>query len=220
MRRELVRRVAAMAAFAALAGCGGGAPRTQPVLIIGDSLSTETVAFADGAGLRLPRHLDGFDRTQAPTLTSAGKMPVMVTAAYAGTTPSGPLGITIRVRKVGGGRTLLSAPETVASAKRSSAALASALASAGAASPGAVTGAGTPGAETNVFVVRFGAIQAGRGVTFDDAGSPVTLDAFCCVNGAWSYEFTFRGVPGEAGERFLRDLPWSASESASIEEAR
>ena len=40
--------------LALLSGCGGGDKhRPPPMLVLGDELSTETVAFADGAGLHL-----------------------------------------------------------------------------------------------------------------------------------------------------------------------
>ncbi len=194
--------------LALLSGCGGGDKhRPPPMLVLGDELSTETVAFADGAGLRLPRHLDGFERTSLVSEPKAAG----ATATY----EAGATTVTIRVRRVGEGRTLFSSPASIATGAHSSLTLARETAALLAADP--ALSAGPP---TDLFLVRFGAIQAGRTQTLAGASGPTTVDAFCCVNGIWSYVFVISGGGISDGTRLVRDLAWSASESASVEEPR
>ncbi len=208
-RRGASVAVVATTACGLLAGCGGGKPAVPPIIVLGDPLSTQTVAFSDGAGLRLPRHLDGFSRRSLGTEPKGRG----VTAVYAGAEGGTPVAVTIRVRRVGGGRTLLTAPPAISTAARSSASLSRAIAALQSSDPG--LSAGPAG---DIFLVRFGAIQAGRTATLQGQGGPITVDAFCCVNAIWSYEFEVAGPGGDTTARFLRDLPWSASTGASIEE--
>ncbi len=190
---------------ALLAGCGSDKHKAPPELILGDQLSTETVAFADGAGLRLPRHLDGFERTSLVSEPKSGG----ATATY----ETGATTITIRVRRVGEGRTLFSSPASAATSVHSSATLAHEIASLRGAQPDLANARAT-----DLYLVRFGAIQAGRTVTLGGGLGPTTIDAFCCINGAWSYVFEISGGDTSDGARFVRDLAWSASESESVEE--
>ena len=194
-----------LGSLALLSGCGGDKHQTPPELVLGDELSTETVAFADGAGLRLPRHLDGFERTSLVSEPKSGG----ATATY----EAGSTTITIRVRRVGEGRTLFTSPSSIATGAHSSATLAHEVASLRAADPALAAGPAT-----DFYLVRFGAIQAGRTQTLGGPDAPTTVDAFCCVNGIWSYVFVIGGSETGDGTRFVRDLAWSASESASVEE--
>lgn len=206
-----------------LADCGvfgSDKPAAPPIAVVGDTISTDTVAFPDGAGLRLPLRLDGFRRGDL----AEGRHHDEVDASYARSrgaedAVAGPGGsttaITVRVDRQGGGHTLLSTPAPYATTARSDVALRRALARLAAEQPGL-----RPGPARDVYLLRFGAIQAGRTATLDGPTGPVTVSAWCCVHGIWAYTYVIDGPVDEAATRFGRELPWSASAAASIAEAR
>ena len=84
-------------------------------------------------------------------------------------------------------------------------------------------------ARSDVYIVRFGAVQHGRTVTlrFTDllAGrrQPIAMriETYCCLGGTWDYEYRFRAqadIDAPALEhRFAAGIAWSSDEAGSID---
>ena len=208
----------------ALSACGLFSPdKPDAPLIIGTTISTETVSLGGGYGLNLPKTLDGFTRTDPRDRKEGDDIVV----DYARTIEPAPMLATVRVHRAGGKSSLdlLTVTSPAATSDRSSAALDASVGRVRRADPSAGVSASAP-----AFLVRFGAMQNGRAATLstvdtiDGVRQPIALRivTFCCVDQKWSYEFQFRSPAALAGTAgpitdFLRDVAWSPEPSGSID---
>ncbi len=221
-RRMTVTRFVGTMAISALfleTGCGlfGSARPKPPVSVIDTVGSTTTVSLHGGVGLALPHSLDNFELTGRPDQQVRG-----VTARY---TRSGTVA-TVSAIRLGQGQSMLSfaSVNTVASAARSGKVLDATIGQLRAAHPDlSLT------SRRDVYLLRFGAIQVGQTtnvsyMTSTHTPATINIDAFCCVNGMWAYEYRFQHsdgtAPDQADTRFMRDLPWSVDPRTSIDEPR
>ena len=205
---------------APLAGCGS---KPEPVIVAGSPIATETVALGNGYGLNLPRTLDGFTRTGTETEPHA----TGIVAGYARSGAPAPITVAVRVHKANepGSLEVVEGVVTASTGGPSQSALQNAIAEIRHRHPDAVVTD-----SRNAFLVRFGAMQAGRAATLsyadeiDGVRQPINLhiETFCCADGRWNYEFRFRYPASLAGApdpiaNFVNDLAWSPQPAASID---
>lgn len=225
-----VRRVALACALAPLAGCGwfGAGPddtHRAANAFTGTEDTTETVTLGNGDGLNLPTTVAGFTRSEV----RVGNKATEASATYNRAGPPGPITAIVHVQRVSGGGGLNpfsgdGGPDATKS--RSDAALTALIAEISRSHPdAAVIG------RSDVFLVRFGVVQAGRAAELtatDELGGQrqpvrVLAESFCCVNGKWDYQYRFEAPAGvqarEIENAFARAIAWSREPGASIEQA-
>ena len=221
--------MALASALASLAGCGwfGSSDDTHRAAnaLTGTEDTTETVTLGNGDGLNLPVTVAGFTRREV----RVGDRATEASATYAHVGAPGTIMATVRVHQVAGGSGLnpfSGGGGPNATGPRSDAALTALVAEIDRAHPdAAVTG------RSDVFLVRFGVVQAGRAAELeatddiDGRRQPVHVlaESFCCVNGKWNYEYRFEAPAGvqarELENAFARAIAWSREPAASVEQA-
>lgn len=225
-----VRRVALACGLASLAGCGwfgGGGNDTHRAAnaLTGTEDTTETVTLGNGDGLNLPVTVAGFTRGEVRVGNKANE----AGATYTHEGPPGPIVATVHVRKANAASSLIpftGGGSDAATRPRSDQTLNALIAQIVQAHPdAAVIG------RTDVFLVRFGVVQAGRAAELtatDEIGGQrqpvrVRAETFCCVNNRWNYEYRFEapaGVPArELENAFARAVAWSREPGTSVEQA-
>ncbi len=225
-----VRRVALASVLASLAGCGwfgGGSDDTHRAAnaFTGTEDTTETVTLGNGDGLNLPTAVAGFTRGEV----LVGNKATEAGATYTSSGAPGPIVATVHVHQAATGSSIIpftGGGSDDATKPRSDAALTALIADITRAHPdAAVIG------RSDVFLVRFGTIQAGRAAELtatDELGGArqpvrVLAESFCCVNGQWDYEYRFEAPVGvQARERenaFARAIAWSREPASSVDQA-
>lgn len=232
-------RWAALAAACALGGCGGmddvgslfgdgtpgagtGArPMVKGPVVTGTADGTETVTFGNGFGLYLPKNVAGFTRED----TSLGHGAPGAVAGYAHLDDPGPVMATIHARRSGADASPFAGSGPDANAQRSDAALDASIAEARRFYPDLQVGP-----RSDVFLVRFGAVQHGRSATvrFTDllAGErqavAMRIETYCCLGGRWDYEYRFRAPAAVDAalleHEFANGTAWSRDPSGSIDQ--
>ena len=216
--------------LASLAGCGwfgGGSGDTHKAAnaLTGTEDTTETVTLGNGDGLNLPTEIAGFTRNEV----RVGNKATEAGATYTRNGPPGPVVANIHVHKVSSGSSLIpfsGGGSDDATRPRSDTALTALIAEITRAHPdAAVIG------RSDVFLVRFGTVQAGRAAELtatDEIGGqrqPVRMlaESFCCVNAKWDYEYRFEAPAGvqarELERAFARAIAWSREPGASVDQA-
>ncbi len=223
------RRVALAGALSSLAGCGwlaGGDDKHKAAsAFTGTEDTTETITLGNGDGLNLPTTVAGFTRSDV----RVGDKATEAGATYTHAGAPGSIVATVHVHQVSSGSALnpfSGGGSDTATKPRSDAALTALIADITRTHPDA----GVIGRE-DVFLVRFGAVQAGRAAELtatdelDGQRQPVRVfaESFCCINGKWDYEYRFEAPAGvqarELENAFARAIAWSREPSASVEQA-
>ena len=211
-----------------LGGCGwfGGGQHKPPLAFAGTADTTESINLGNGYGLNLPLSVAGFERDSVQL--GAGGMDA--SADYTRRGAPGTVSATVSVHAAAGGGSFAVIPFTgggsgAATQAQSDRALTAAVAAATRGQAGAAEiGRG------NVFLVRFGVVQAGRAATVTATGElggvrqsvRVLLQSFCCVGGKWDYEYRFV-APADVDARemeneFARAVAWSREPAGSVEQ--
>ena len=209
------RSVALAMLVGPLAGCGwfgGGDDAHKGISAFsGTDETTDTVNLGNGVGLNLPVAVAGFTRGEV----TVGKTATEATATY---THPGGVEATVHVQQAGGGGSIIpfsGGGSGTATRQRSDAALTASIART---HPDA-----TPlGARDDVFTVRFGVVQAGRAVTLATGDRRILIEAFCCIDNKWSYEYRFDAPAGpdihDLAKRFADAIAWSREPGNSVEQ--
>lgn len=225
-----VRRASLACVLASLAGCGwfGGGEDTHKAAnaITGTEDTTQTVTLGNGDGLNLPTTVAGFTRDDV----RVGNKATEASGSYTHGGPPGAIVATVHVQQASGGSSLI--PFTgggggnTATKSRSDAALSALVAQITREHPDAALIG-----RSDVFLVRFGVVQAGRAAELtatDEIGGQrqpvrVLAETFCCVNGKWEYQYRFEAPAGvrarEIENAFARAIAWSREPGASVDQA-